>query len=352
MKIVTKNKFKIIKSEQKPKLPKKILDKPKHHFTILKIILSIIIIIFASIFAFSTYIVFNATDFNKESLYTKESTVILDKNGTEYARLGSENRELVSYDELPQVLVDAIVATEDSRFFQHNGFDIARFLKAVSGHLEGNDAAGGASTITMQLSKNAFTSTETKGLAGIIRKFTDIYMSVFKIENTYSKEEILEIYANYPYLGSGCYGVEMASETYFGKSVSELTLPEAALLAGLFNAPSGNDPYTNLENATNREHEVLDLMYKHGYITEDQLIDAKKISVASLLDTNKANSNEYQDFIDTLVEDVIDDTGLNPYDTPMIISSTMSPTVQDAINNVMNNQNNFKDKVIQAGIAI
>src|SRR5574344_956034 len=350
MKVVKKAKkpvVKIAKRVKKPKLPKK-----KKQFLILKTILSIIIALFLIFFAFCIYIVCNAPTFTKDSLYTKESTVILDSSNNEIARLGSENREVVSYDELPQVLVDAIVATEDSRFFQHNGFDIARFLKAISGHLEGNDGAGGASTLTMQLSKNAFTSTESKGITGILRKFTDIYMSIFKIERNYSKEEILEIYANYPYLGSGCYGVEMASETYFGKSVSELTLPEAALLAGLFNAPSGNDPYTNLENATNREHEVLDLMYKHGYITEDQLIDAKKISVASLLDTNKANSNEYQDFIDTLVEDVIDDTGLNPYDTPMIISSTMSPTVQDAINNVMNNQNNFKDKVIQAGIAI
>ena len=348
MKVTNSNKkpaIKIIKIEKKPKLPKK-----KNCFILLKVILSIVIILFLLSFAF--YIIYNAPTFSKDSLYTKESTVILDNAGNEIARLGSENREIVSYSELPQVLVDAIVATEDSRFFQHNGFDIARFIKATTGHLGGNDSAGGASTLTMQLSKNAFTSTESKGITGLIRKFTDIYMSVFKIEKNYSKEEILEIYANYPYLGSGCYGVEMASKTYFGKSVSELSLPEASLLAGLFNAPSDNDPYSNLSNATTRRNEVLDLMYKHDYITEEEMNDAKSISVASLLNKNKSNSNQYQDFIDTLVENVIDDTGLNPYDTPMIINSTMSSTVQSAVNEVMNNQNNFKDNVIQAGIAI
>ena len=350
MKVTKRNntpKVKIITIEHKPKLPKK-----KQNFILLKIILGVIIIIFLLSFSFALYIINNAPNFSKDSLYTKESTVILDNTGNEITRLGSENREIVDYNELPQVLVDAIVATEDSRYFQHDGFDIARFIKAVSGHLEGNDSAGGASTLTMQLSKNAFTSTESKGLKGLVRKFTDIYMSVFKIEKNYSKEEILEIYANYPYLGSGCYGVEMASETYFGKSVSDLSLPEAALLAGLFNAPSDNDPYSNLNNANKRRNEVLDLMYKHNYITEEQMNDAKSIDVASLLDKNKSNSNQYQDFIDTLVENVISDTGLNPYDTPMIIYSTMSPKVQNAVNDVMNDQNNFKDSVIQAGIAI
>ena len=339
--------IKIVKMEKKPKLPKK-----KQRFILFKVILSVIIIFFLLSFSFAFYIIYNAPTFSKDSLYTKESSIILDNSGNEIARLGSENREIVSYNELPQVLVDAIVATEDSRFFQHNGFDIARFIKAISGHLEGNDSAGGASTLTMQLSKNAFTSTESKGVKGLVRKFTDIYMAVFKIEKNYSKEELLEIYANYPYLGSGCYGVEMASETYFGKSVSNLSLPEVALIAGLFNAPSDNDPYSNLSNATKRRDCVLELMYKHGYITEEQMDDAESISVSSLLNKTKSSSNQYQDFIDTVVENVINDTGLNPYNTPMVIYSTMSSTVQSAINDVMNDKNNFKDDVIQTGIAI
>src|SRR5574344_1353011 len=344
-----KNKLVSIQKTVKEKIPK--AKKITGHKALI-FLLGIAIVIVSIVLVFGLYIIISAPEFDTELLYNKEATTLIDKNGNEYARLGSQNREIVSYDDLPQVLIDAIVATEDSRFFQHDGFDIARFMKASIGQLSGNSEAGGASTITMQLSKNAFTNTNSDGIDGLIRKFTDIYLSIYKIEKNYSKEEILEIYANYPYLGAGCYGVEMASLTYFGKSVKDLSLPEAALIAGLFNAPSDNDPYLHLANAESRRNTVLDLMYSHGYITLEQKTDAENISVASLLDTNKANNNQYQDFIDTLVENVIDDTGLNPYDTPMVIYSTMDPNVQSSITTVMNNQAYFKDKVIQTGIAI
>ena len=339
-------------------MKKKRKKKNAHQFLLLKVLLCVFIVFFVAIVSFGIYIVVNAPEFDDSLLYTKQSTIILDRNQLQIARLGSENREVIEYRYLPQVLIDAVVATEDSRFFQHNGFDIARFVKAVSGHLEGNSGAGGASTITMQLSKNAFTSTEAHGIEGVVRKFTDIYLSVFKIEKNYSKEEIFEIYVNYPYLGNGCYGVEMASKSYFGKSVKDLSLPEAALIAGLFNAPGDNDPYIHLNNAEKRKNEVLDLMYKHGYISKESMEEAKLISVASLLDNNRNLDNKYQDFIDTLVENVKADTGLNPYDTPMIIYSTMDQTVQKTINGIMKDddlfrdRNDKKDSVIQAGIAV
>lgn len=332
--------------------------KSKSNYILLKTLLAIFTVIFVMIISFIIYVVINAPEFNKELLYTRESTIILDKDEKEITRLGEQNRELVSYSDLPQVLIDALIATEDSRFFQHNGFDIARFIKALGGHLEGNDRAGGASTLTMQLSKNAFTSTEAHGIEGIVRKATDIYLSIFKIETSYTKEEIIEIYVNYPYLGNGRYGVEMASWSYFDKSVKDISLPEAALLAGLFNAPGDNDPYLHLNNAETRKNEVLDLMYKHGYITSEQKDDAKSISVASLLKKDGGYKTEYQDFIDTLVANVVSDTGLNPYSTPMILYSTMDTKVQDTINSIMTNKSLFRDRfdkidpIIQAGIAI
>ena len=332
------------------KLPR--LKKRKKRHILLKLFLVLVICLFLGVVVFASYIVLNAPDFDIKRLYNKESTVLLYNDDTEFARLGTENRELVKYEELPQVFVDAIVATEDSRFFQHNGFDLARFIKASYGHLEGNSNAGGASTITMQISKNFFTSTESQGIEGIIRKFTDIYMSVFKIEHEYTKEEILEYYVNAQYLGAYTYGVKQASLAYFGKTISDITLPEAALLAGLFNAPSSYDPYNNLEASEQRKNQVLDLMHKHGYIDDTQLEDAKSITVDSLLDKTKEKDNVYQDFIDTLVEEVIAETGLNPYDTPMIIHTTMDPNIQETVTKIMNNPKNFKDSVIQAGIAI
>ena len=333
-------------------LPKlKVKHKKKRHI-FLKIILSLIIICFLSALLFFDYIATNAPEFNPNKLYSKESTVLLYNDSTEFARLGEENRELVKYEELPQVLIDAIISAEDSRFFEHNGFDLPRFIKASLGQLSGNSNAGGASTITMQLSKNFFTSTESRGVEGIIRKFTDIYMSIFKIEKNYTKEQILEYYVNAQYLGAYSYGVKQASLSYFGKSVSDLTLSESAMLAGLFNLPYTYDPYNDIEACEQRKNLVLDLMYRHGYINEEQRTDAKRITVESMLDTNKENNNKYQDFIDTLVEEVIKETGNNPYVVPMKIYTTLNPNVQETVNKIMNNSKNFNDNVIQTGIAI
>lgn len=182
--------------------------------------------------AFAVYIVIEAPDFKPEDLYKMEPSTLYSSNGTEIGKLGTEQRENITYDELPEVLVDAIVATEDSRFFQHNGFDLARFTKASIQQVL-THGGGGASTLTMQVVKNTFTSTTSSGFEGIKRKFTDIYMSVFQVEKRYTKQEILEFYVNSYYLGSGAYGVEQASKTYFGKDAKDMTLPEAALIAGI-----------------------------------------------------------------------------------------------------------------------
>ena len=168
--------------------------------------LSIILIggiaIISIILVFALYIIIASPDFDKEKLYSKESSVLYYNDGkTELARLGQYDRVLVNYEELPQVLIDAIVATEDSRFFQHSGLDVARFAKASVGQLIGNDKAGGASTLTMQVVKRAYTSGESHGIKGIVRKFTDIYMAVFKVESNYTKEEIIEFYVNSQWYG-------------------------------------------------------------------------------------------------------------------------------------------------------
>ena len=255
---------------------------------------------------FTLYVIINSPKFDTSNLYSKEASVLLDKNGNEFARLGTENRELVNYEELPQVLVDAIVATEDSRYFQHNGVDLARFTKAVIGQLMGRSDAGGGSTLTMQVVKNAYTSTVSGGIQGIIRKFTDIYMSVFKVEKSYTKEQIIEFYVNIPYLGSGSYGVEQASQIYFNKSVDELSLVEAATIAGLFQAPDAFDPYKYPTKAENSRNIVLNLMCRHGYITEQQRDLAKSIPLESTLNSSSKSVNKYQGFVDTVVMEIID----------------------------------------------
>lgn len=311
---------------------------------------------------FITYIVTTTEPFDENKLKMKESTILYDKNGVEFARIGSENRENISYDELPEVLIDAIIATEDSRFFQHNGVDLPRFIKATIGQLLGK-AAGGASTLTMQIAKNNYNGTEASGIKGIVRKFRDIYVSVFQIEKNYTKQEIIELYVNDIQLGitKNAYGVEQASKVYFGKSAKDLTLPEAALLAGLFQAPGAYDPYRNPEGATSRRNQVLYLMQLHGYITKEEADIAKAIPVESLLIESNSKSSEYQAFIDTVVSEVYeytknlsaDGVGTNPYNVSLEIYTTMDLKKQDEMNKIFTGENyNWENDQVQAGSVV
>ncbi len=298
------------------------------------------------VLGFALYIILTAPDFNKDLLYQKEASIIYDINGNELIRTGENNVELVTYEELPQVLIDAIVATEDSRFFQHTGLDVPRFVVASFQQVLGNSDAGGASTLSMQVIKNTYTGKDASGISGIIRKFTDVYMSIFKLENSYTKEEILEFYVNSQWLGydgnvnyTGITGVEQGSQYFFGKSVSDLTLAEATILAGMFQAPVSHNPYTNPESTRERQTTVLNLMIRHGYITEEERDAVLEIPIESLLvDQENGNSHEYQVFIDYVINEVEDKTGLNPYSTPMEVYTTLDPNVQDILVDVENGE--------------
>ncbi len=353
-------KKKVAKSDLKAKKKAEAKPKKRKKGKILNAILIIIMVLGISVMgvvlAFCAYIVISAPAFNTDLLYNKEATILYDKDGNEIDRIGAEQRELKTYDELPEVLIDAIIATEDARFFQHNGFDIVRFTKAGFGQIAGQSGAGGASTLTMQLVKNTFTSTEAHGIQGIIRKFTDIYMAVFKLEKNYTKEEIMEMYVNKPFMGSNTYGVEQACQVYFGKSVTDITLTEAALIAGIFNAPSSYNPFYSIDLATQRRNTVLNLMVRHGYITKEQAQDAKDIPVESLLTTKESDAglNKYQSFIDVVVNEVQRITGNNPYDVPMLIYTTLDPEIQETLNLLNEGQLGYRwiNDRIQIGLAI
>lgn len=301
-----------------------------------------------AVFAFCMYIVSTCGEFDPNALANQEQTVIYDSQGNIIAKLGMEKRESVKYEDLPQVLIDAIIATEDSRYFEHNGVDGARFLKASVGQLLGNSSAGGASTLTMQVVKNNLTSTEQT----ITRKFKDVYLAVFFMEEKYTKEEIFEFYVNDSFLGGGVYGVEEASKYYFDKSVSELSLPEATIIAGLFQAPSAYNPYNYPEAATKRRNTVLKLMVRHGYITQEEADIANAVDVTSLLVGNNKETN-YQGFIDTVSAEVEQKTGFDPALVSMEIHTTMIPSIQDGINKIFAGDGyNWKDDKVQAGVSI
>ena len=336
--------------KKKKNTKKKIKNKTNKLNKICAVIIIIIVVLIVSSFGFFCYIYLNAPEFNSDLLYKQESSNIYDSKGDLITTIGTEKRQIVSYEELPQVLIDAIIATEDARFFEHNGIDLPRFLKASYGYFIG-DNAGGASTLTMQISKNTFTSTEANGFEGIIRKFTDIYLSVFKIEKDYSKKQILEFYVNEPYLGGSSYGVQVASKTYFNKNVSDLNLVEAAMIAGMFQAPSEYDPFINPDKTNIRKDTVIDLMLRHGFISSTQAQAAKDINISSIVKKQNAKTNAYQGFIDTVVQEVIDRTGNNPYEVSMDIYSTMVRSKQNVINDFYKNHK-FRDNKVQVGIGM
>ena len=306
-----------------------------------------------SLVGFLFYVASTAPEFNITNLTMKEMTLIFDKNGKQIAELGTEKRELIKYEDLPEVLIDALIATEDSRFFQHNGFDAPRFIKASIGQIIGGSEAGGASTLTMQVSKNNFTSIEAGGFKGIVRKFTDIYISMFKLERAYTKQEIVEFYLNQPFFGNNSHGIEQASQTYFEKSVAGLNVAEASLLVGLLQAPSAYEPFNNPENATERRSMVLNLMVRHGYITKEQADIAKAIPVEDLI-TDKSNLiiSEYQSYIDSVVNEVEKKLGVNPYIVPLKIYTNMDSKKQDEVNKIMSGETyKWPNSKVQGGIA-
>lgn len=318
-------------------------------------ILIICVIAFAALMAvFFAYIIVKAPKFDPNNLKFTQMSELYDTEGNIITKMGNENRTEISYDDLPEVLIDAIIATEDSKFFQHNGFDLARFMKASMYQLVGKNG-GGASTLTMQIAKNNYTSTESKGFEGITRKFTDIYLSIFKIERKYTKKEILEFYVNDSYLGNGAYGVEQASLNYFGKSVSELNLAEASFIAGLFQSPTYYNPYNYPERAEGRRKTVLYLMQRHGYITEEEKEIAENSPITSYIKKTQTSGtySEYQGYIDTVVEELENEYDLNPYTTPLKIYTAMNRSKQDFVNKVMNGEAwKWENENAQAGVVM
>lgn len=311
-------------------------------------------------FMFAKYVVDNAPEFIPDNLYSTEPSALYYSDGSLMATVGTQNRVILTYDELPEVLINALVATEDANFFQHNGVDIGRFLVASVKQLLGNSDAGGASTLTMQLSKNYIVQDDTAtGFEGIVRKFTDIYVSVFKIEPTYTKEEIIEFYVNSGQLGSS-WGVEAAAQTYFNKSAKDLNLSEAALLVGMYQAPSRYNPFYYPENAEARRKTVLYLMHRHGYITDEQYDIAVKMTVEKIVKGDGASSNGSDEMsdrvrsaVDTVIAEVKDKTEKDPRQISMKVYTTIDKKMQDHVGSIMTGENyKWENNKVQAGISV
>ena len=190
---------------------------------------------------------------------------IFSADGVLLGEFGEERRNFVPIGEIPKVMQDAVLAVEDARFYKHSGVDYLGALRAGLANFGEGHGAQGASTITMQVARNFYLSTEKT----FTRKIYEMLLSL-KIESLLSKEQILEVYMNHIALGQRAYGFASASEIYFGKPLKDITIAEAAMLAGLPKAPSANNPIVNPERAVRRQHHVIDRMLENGFINAEQ----------------------------------------------------------------------------------
>ncbi|HEB73565.1 MAG TPA: penicillin-binding protein 1A, partial [Nitrospirae bacterium] len=197
-------------------------------------------------------------------------TRILDRNGELISELFLEKRIWIAYNDIPETFINAITATEDARFFEHKGIRLLSILRAMIVDIRSGRMAQGGSTITQQLAKQLFLTPEKS----VIRKIKEALLAI-QIEKQYTKNEILELYCNQIYLGSGAYGIQAASNIYFGKSASDLSLAESALLAGLPKAPNRYSPFKSVERARQRRATALARMVIEGHITDSQEATAK-----------------------------------------------------------------------------
>ena len=253
-----------------------------------------------------------------------ERNTVFDVDGRIYSRLAGANRLKVSLSEVSPFFIDALLAREDTRFYQHKGIDWHGILRALVRDLLSGSAKEGASSITQQLARNSL----PLGGRTINRKILEA-MVALRVEQKFTKQQILELYINRIYFGSGCYGVETASQAYFGKSASKLNLSEAALLAGLIRSPNRFSPLKNPEGAALQRNAVLDRMVELKKISAGQAEEAKLARVNThpkrllQVQENYAMDAVQRDLNLLLTQDQIDNGGLYIY-------TTLDPAVENA----------------------
>jgi len=267
-------------------------------------------------------------------------TKILDKDGELIYSLGGEKRDLITSEQVPQLLKDAITSIEDKRFYSHMGIDPIRIAGSFLRNAKAGQITQGGSTITQQLVKLAVFSTKKEDQT-YKRKIQEIMLAL-QLERNYSKEQILTYYLNKVYMANNVYGFGTASHYYFNKELSDLTLPQVALLAGMPQAPNSYDPYANADQAKERRDLVLYSMKENGKITKEQYDQAVATPVTEglIAHDNSVNSNDkalvYDSFVTMVLKEVQDKTGLDPYNDGLTIETTIDSKAQQRLFDILN----------------
>lgn len=280
-------------------------------------ILTIVSILFAGLITFLSLPPFEQDEVSL--IYGNDQTVI--------ARIFAENREIIDVDDANPLLLKAIVATEDARFYRHRGIDLIGLLRAIIQDIRQRNLAQGASTITQQLARNLYNLSMERTFT---RKIHEAYLAIL-LERHYSKEEILELYINEIYLGHGTYGVEAASKYYFGKRALELNLAEASMLAGLIRGPEIYSPRVNLTKAKERQSWALERMVTVGDISREQADQAKDAPITlATLPKAQVGGGYLRDIVRRRLDELLENGAALTATAGFRIYTSISPQAQTA----------------------
>ena len=279
-------------------------------------------------------------DLEKLKTYTPaEATRVYDRNGVEIATFSYQHRRQIPLSKMPPHLIQAFLAIEDRRFYEHHGVDPIRVAGAMVANLRARNFAQGFSTITMQLARNVYPDVLPMTDRSIARKLREIRIAL-EIETVFDKDLILERYLNTIFLGAGAYGVEAASRIYFGKSATELTLDEAALLAALPKAPSRYNPYRDLEAARRRRNLVLDAIHEAGYAPEAAVAAAKEAPIR-LAHTTPEEANSVRvghHFVEAVRQELAARFGEALYRDGLTVRTTLDAALQARVDSIVRAQ--------------
>ncbi|WAA13730.1 penicillin-binding protein 1A [Fervidibacillus halotolerans] len=335
------------KASRKRKQPKKSVKQMMKRIFLTLLVLGFVMLV-AGITTFAVMIQ-DAPEFDPEKLKDPVSSKIYDKDNQLITELGTEKRDLVTFDEIPKSLKNAILATEDARFFEHSGIDLIRLGGAVIRNITDGFGSQGASTLTQQVVKLSFLSNEKT----IKRKAQEAWLS-FKMEQEFTKEQIFEMYVNKVPMGGNIYGIKAAAKTYFDKELDELTLPEISLIAGLPQRPNAYNPFVNPDLANERKNTVLYLMNRHGFISNEEMEEAQNTDIETFLVQHEDQNNDdspYESFIDQIVDEV-EQMGYNVYTDGLEIYTTLDVNAQKKVHELLNSDQYFPNDEIQAGIIL
>lgn len=304
-----------------------------------------------------------------EVTLNQSSTILYQESADNWQPLvtlsGAENRVWVDYDEIPAYMEKAVVAIEDKRFYKHNGVDWYRTAGAAVNLFIPFRSTFGGSTITQQLIKNITKQDDIT----VQRKLLEIFQAL-ELEKAYDKSEIMEYYLNVVYFGQGCYGIQTAAETYFGKNASELTLAESASIAGITNLPGYYDPFVYPEHNKSRQEDILWAMYEQGYIKKAEYDEAVAQELNFVHGANEPFVQHVYSYyeevvIDDVINDLVEQKGITREAARMLvynggyqIYSCIDPYIQNCVDSIYENSENLPKayrntgKELQSGIVI